>query len=744
MINKEERIKLRDNLINILKDHSIITSMKSGTFRIKNNAFLNILQSNIKLRDIYNNYVTQFRSKDEGLYCLLHVTDSIEHLCPICKNICIFSNHRYGKTCGNRQCMAKLANSVDAKEKKRRTNLERYGVENCMQSKEVRDKLKQTMINRYGVENCMQSKEVQDKAKQTNLERYGVEYPIQNKEIQDKIKESNMKHYGVEHSMQAKEVQDKAKQTFLEHYGVDNPLKAKEVQDKIKQTNLERYGVEYIGNSKEIREKVKQTTLERYGVENCMQSKEVRDKAKQTNLERYGVEYGIQSKEIQDKLKQTNLERYGVEYIGASKEIQNKIKCTNIERYGCTSTLHNEEIANKVKQTNLERYGVEYVLQSKNIRKKSKKTCFEKYNAYHFNQKDINHYDIWSNDKLFIQHVINMYNKKGMFLVLNDICVFFKVALITAKNKIERLNLLDYFYIQQSHLETCFKDFLDQNNINYKMHDRMIIRTNNNDWREIDFLCEDKKVGIEINDINTHSDMNKGYHRSKDKQYHLNKTMRAKEKDIRLIHLWEWELRNEDEWNKVSNWLLNILDTNKVKIGARKCILKEVSLKEEKKFLNEYHLQGYKKSQVCLGLYYNNELIELASFCKPRYNKKYQYELLRLCTKYGYSVIGGAQKLLKHFINDYNPISIISYCDLSKFTGKVYEDIGFKLSYNTEPQIIWCNKDMKHFTQSSLNMIGADKMIGTNYGKGTNNVEIVQKHGYVPIYNCGLGVYTFN
>ena len=28
--------------------------------------------------------------------------------------------------------------------------------------------------------------------------------------------------------------------------------------------------------------------------------------------------------------------------------------------------------------------------------------------------------------------------------------------------------------------------------------------------------------------------------------------------------------------------------------------------------------------------------------------------------------------------------------------------------------------------------------------KGTNNVEIVQKHGYVPIYNCGLGVYTFN
>ena len=131
------------------------------------------------------------------------------------------------------------------------------------------------------------------------------------------------------------------------------------------------------------------------------------------------------------------------------------------------------------------------------------------------------------------------------------------------------------------------------------------------------------------------------------------------------------------------------------------------------------------------------------SFCKPRYNKKYEWELLRLCTKYGYSVIGGSNRLLKNFIKLYNPKSIISYCDLSKFNGHVYEDIGFKLVKITKPQITWCNKDMKHFSQSSLTLIGADKLLGTNFGKGASNEEIAIKCGYLPIYNCGLGVYVY-
>ena len=45
---------------------------------------------------------------------------------------------------------------------------------------------------------------------------------------------------------------------------------------------------------------------------------------------------------------------------------------------------------------------------------------------------------------------------------------------------------------------------------------------------------------------------------------------------------------------------------------------------------------------------------------KPRYNKKYEWELLRLCTQGGLRVIGGASKLFKYFIKTYNIPELIT------------------------------------------------------------------------------------
>ena len=460
---------------------------------------------------------------------------------------------------------------------------------------------------------------------------------------------------------------------------------------RYKKTCGNRVCIEKLANSKESREKCKRTNLEKYGVEYSLQSKEVRDKSKQINLIKRGVEYPTQSKEVRDKIKQTCLEKYGVENPFQAEECKNKAKQT-------LETKYNIQIAKQMHMTNL---------------------------------------DVWNDDDKFKEFIVSKYNEKGMFLVLNDVNSYFNVWPETIKKKIEMLNLVDYFYIQDSNLEILFRDFLNDNHIKHHRHDHNIIYP-----KEIDFLLDDYKIGFEINDIHSHHNLDYSHHNSKDKKYHYDKVMRAKEKGIHLIHIWEWELRNDNEWSKLSNWILNLLNNSKISIGARKCTIKEVLRKEEKEFLNKYHLQGYKKSEICLGLYYDDELLQLMSFSKPRYNKNYQYELLRLCTKYGYSIIGGANKLFKNFIARYNPISIISYCNLDKFNGKVYNDIGFKLDVVREPQIIWCNKNMKHFSQSSLNWIGADKLLGANYGKGTDNEEIVKQYGYVPIYNCGLAVYS--
>ena len=53
------------------------------------------------------------------------------------------------------------------------------------------------------------------------------------------------------------------------------------------------------------------------------------------------------------------------------------------------------------------------------------------------------------------------------------------------------------------------------------------------------------------------------------------------------------------------------------------------------------------------------------------------YELYRLCSLSGYTIVGGASKLLKYFIDNYKPNKIITYCSNDISDGNVYEKIGF-------------------------------------------------------------------
>lgn len=240
------------------------------------------------------------------------------------------------------------------------------------------------------------------------------------------------------------------------------------------------------------------------------------------------------------------------------------------------------------------------------------------------------------------------------------------------------------------------------------------------------------KTVIEIDPTYTHNSV--GNHWDKNgtpKDYHLNKTRLAESQGLRCIHIFDWE----DE-NKV---ILSLKST--VSIGARQC--KIIGLEPVDKFLNTYHLQNTCKGQtIWLGLMYQDELVQVMTFGKPRYSSKYEYELLRLCTRAPYRVIGGASRLFKYFINTYNPQSIISYCDYSKFSGKVYKEIGMTLDHTSEPQKIW-SKGRRKVTSNLLRARGYDQLFGTNYGKGTCNEELMIENGWLPVYDCGQKVFTW-
>lgn len=62
------------------------------------------------------------------------------------------------------------------------------------------------------------------------------------------------------------------------------------------------------------------------------------------------------------------------------------------------------------------------------------------------------------------------------------------------------------------------------------------------------------------------------------------------------------------------------------------------------------------------------------TFGKSRYDKSYEYELIRFCNILYINVIGAAGKLLKFFERSYTPKSIISYADRRYSTGNLYKN----------------------------------------------------------------------
>lgn len=256
-----------------------------------------------------------------------------------------------------------------------------------------------------------------------------------------------------------------------------------------------------------------------------------------------------------------------------------------------------------------------------------------------------------------------------------------------------------------------------------------------------DFILPEQHILIELNPTFTHTTVATNAYNGKDKNYHLNKTLFAISNNYRCVNVWEWD----------NQFKLALSLKTKIKLYARKLQLKEISKQEANQFLEEYHLQNscYGNS-INLGLYQENELIQVMTFGKPRYNKNYQWELLRLCTKVGYFVVGGAERLFKHFVKTQTPESVISYCDVSKFKGDVYERLGFKLLRQSLPQKIWSKNNSKEYiTDNLLRQRGFDQLVGSKlnppeiYGKGTDNEQLMLQYHWLPVYDCGQKVFIW-
>lgn len=329
----------------------------------------------------------------------------------------------------------------------------------------------------------------------------------------------------------------------------------------------------------------------------------------------------------------------------------------------------------------------------------------------------------------FIKYLDNMNDKPFVY----ELCELLNLQEAQMLVIIHKFSLEEYinWNRNQSKLEEELASFVQSiYSGKIERHCRNIIHPN-----ELDIYIPDKKLAIEFNGNYWHSEL------QKDKHYHRDKTLACMENNIHLIHIFEYEWVNNKQ--VIQKYIYNQIGEINKTIYGRDTYVNEIENTDEvKDFLQNNHIQGYTQSSINIGLYYKDELVGIMTFGKPRFiENTYEYELIRLCYSYNIRVVGGSEKMFKYFLNKYCPKNIISYCNIGKFTGEIYQKLGFKMLDISKENYVWINNN------KTLSRYQTQKSILIAQGLGTEKQtedEIMHSLNYCKIYDCGNIRYIYS
>lgn len=492
--------------------------------------------------------------------------------------------------------------------------------------------------------------------------------------------------------------------------------------------------------SKECRNKGhERTVMKRYGVKNVSELQSVRDKISERNS----------SKEVDEKRRRHNLERWGVENVSQNNEIRKKLSAVmKTDRY-----LENR------KKTCVEKYGFDSPMKHSDIKRKRANTCIERYGCEgHTNSKEFYEKRLIDGSKVddfmsfrddpesYIQS--HYEDPPTIHRLESDLgCTNTPIYDILIKH-----DCRDMVMHTNSQIEEEVYRFL----VNYVNEARIIRRDRNAiKPREIDLYIPDLQFGIECNPAATHNSTKNIFEdKPVPNNYHQMKSRLCEDRQIQLFHLFGYEWKHKR--NIVESMIRYHLNSVDVKIGARNCRVDELSSEECRKFLDENHLQGSMNGSIRLGLRdkQSNELVSVMVFTRMRPTigtlKCYEEnmcELARFCSKLNTSVVGGANKLFKHFVNSYHPSKVVSFSDVAHTSGHLYKTLGFQKVNQSSPSYhwgdiyddVWLNRVncQKRFLQKLLN----DESIDI---ENQTEKQIMESYGFVQIFDCGTIRWEWN
>lgn len=399
----------------------------------------------------------------------------------------------------------------------------------------------------------------------------------------------------------------------------------------------------------------------------------------------FGKDYSARYEGVLEKRNETILNNYGSSeaFYKSNKEKSEK---TLLERYGTTTIAHIPNLSLKKKMTRRETHYGDLVSQlyQKNIIIETPYDSFIREETVKYRCLKCGH--TWESDTTD-QHYIY--------------CTECYKQPYSNKEK----ELVDF--VKENYKGTIIEN------------DRKVLN-----GKELDIYLPDLNLAIEFNGNYWHSDANISNTK------HVEKTLKCKEKGIRLIHIFEYEWDSNSE--KIKNFLKQSMGLFDRRIYARECDVCEITYTEYDSFLRKYHLQGTVKSPIRYGLFYKGELLSVIGLGTSRFMKD-EIELHRFCVKSGVHIVGGFGKLIasvKHMGE------IVSYIDFSKFDGRGYFATGFTEVERTKPNFVWYkgSKILKRYTTQKHKL---PKLLGENFNPDETEVENMSRMGFMRIFDCG-------
>ena len=450
---------------------------------------------------------------------------------------------------------------------------------------------------------------------------------------------------------------------------------------------------------------------------------------------KYGVDNAMKLPTAINNMKKTNQTKYGKDWYTQTDEYKDKVKATSKDNYGVDHFLSNNEVVEKRKATCLQKYGVDNVSKTDSVKDKIKNVWQDKYGLTNVSQRHIPNIEIWQSFQSDPRdYILGHFDHKPS---LTELSSHLGVCLTSIYNSLDLSNnneLIDFIHQIDS-------------NLTVEIHNRSVIRP-----YELDIYIPELRLAFECNPTSTHnSSIPDPWGQScKSENYHKVKSQMCEDCGIRLIHIFGYE------WNHkrtiLESIIVNALKSTPVKIYGRNCSVCEISDKDCHTFLNDNHRQGYSSSSIRIGLYYENKLVSVMTFSKPRMsisssaNSDIQYELVRFCNQLNTTVVGGASKLFKYFIQKYSPSKIVSYSDYARTSGNLYSMLGFSFVRLSQPGYVWVDTrndtayNRMNAQKANISIFLSDDKIDLSM---TEN-DIMVSHGYVKVYDSGSKVWLWS